>query len=419
MSTKLRPTGIDVVGSKPWGTHFCHFYETRQDLLDTLVPYFKAGLEYKEFCLWVISPPLTEEEARSALRQTLPELDRYLLERSMEILPNDVWYLEVGVFDLDRALNGWQEQLHQALARGYAGMRVTGDATGLRKRDWRDFYEYERELNEFVADRHMIVLCTYPLATSGAAEVLDLARTHEFAVAVRNGNWEILETPELKRAKEEIKRLTEELEQRVVERTREFAATAEELKMEIGERKRTEAKLATGAQQQAAIAELSQRDPTADNLSSLLNEVVTAIAETLGVEICSALELLPGGDAFLLKAGVGWAPGLVGSVRIPAGASSPAGYTLLHNEPVVFSDLECEKRFEAPPELSGHGVRSGAVVTIAGRDRPFGALHALSTSHRVFTRDDLRFLQSVANIVATTIQRQAFEKEILEISEHE
>ena len=61
--TELRKTGISVVGTLPWGTHFCHFYETQQDLLDTLVLYFKAGLENKEFCLWVVSRPLTVEEA--------------------------------------------------------------------------------------------------------------------------------------------------------------------------------------------------------------------------------------------------------------------------------------------------------------------------------------------------------------------
>jgi signal transduction histidine kinase len=419
ISTALRPTGIDVVGDKPWGTHFCHFYEAGRDLLDTLVPYFKAGLENKEFCLWVISPPLTEEEARSALRQTVPELDRYLVERSIEILPNDVWYLEVGVFDLHRALNGWQEKLHEALARGYAGMRVTGDATRLQKRDRRAFCEYERELNDFAAKHPIIVLCAYQLAASRAAEVLDVARTHQFAVAIRNWNWEIVESPELKQAKEEIKRLGEELDQRVFERARELAATNEKLRQEIDEHKRAQEELAKREQQQAAIAELSQRALTAGNLCSLLNEAVTAIAETLGVEICSALELLPGGDAFLVKAGVGWAPGLVGSLKIPAGVSSPAGYTLLRNEPLAFGDLEHETRFEAPAELSSHGIVSGAVVTIAGRDRPFGALHALSTSRRVFTRDDLHFLRSVANIVATTIQRQAFEKDILEISEHE
>src|SRR5437879_4725127 len=119
MSTALRPTGIDIVGDKPWGTHLCYFYETRQDLLDTLVLYFKAGLENEEFCLWLISPLLTEEEARSALQQIFPELDQYLEARSMELLPSDLWYLEGGVFDIRRALNGWQQKLHQALARGY------------------------------------------------------------------------------------------------------------------------------------------------------------------------------------------------------------------------------------------------------------------------------------------------------------
>ena len=57
-----------MVGDMPWGTHFCHFYGTKEDLLDSLVPYFKPGLENDEFCVWVIADPLTEEEARSAVR---------------------------------------------------------------------------------------------------------------------------------------------------------------------------------------------------------------------------------------------------------------------------------------------------------------------------------------------------------------
>ena len=44
MSTELRKTGIDAVGDMPWGTHFCLFYETKEDLLDTLISYCKAGL---------------------------------------------------------------------------------------------------------------------------------------------------------------------------------------------------------------------------------------------------------------------------------------------------------------------------------------------------------------------------------------
>jgi len=55
VATALRTTGINTVGDRPWGTHFCHFYETRDDLLDTLIPYFRAGLESREFCVWMIA----------------------------------------------------------------------------------------------------------------------------------------------------------------------------------------------------------------------------------------------------------------------------------------------------------------------------------------------------------------------------
>jgi hypothetical protein len=85
MANELRKTGISVVGDLPWGAHVCHFYETKEDLLDTLIPYFKAGLENNEYCLWVISEPLTAEAARQALGQAVPELDRYLAERRIEI----------------------------------------------------------------------------------------------------------------------------------------------------------------------------------------------------------------------------------------------------------------------------------------------------------------------------------------------
>src|SRR5712671_4805206 len=77
VDAQLRKTGIGVVGDVPWGTHFFMFYETKEDLLDTLVPYFKAGLETGELCLWLVSEPLTEEEARNGLPKSFPEFVRY------------------------------------------------------------------------------------------------------------------------------------------------------------------------------------------------------------------------------------------------------------------------------------------------------------------------------------------------------
>src|SRR5712691_11863656 len=125
MAEELRKTGISIVGDVPWGTHFCYFYETKQDLLDILVPYFKAGLESKEFCLWIISNSelITTEEAKGALGQAVSALDRYLAEGRIEIVPHDRWFLKGGVFDFHRVADRFKEKLDDALARGYTGMR--------------------------------------------------------------------------------------------------------------------------------------------------------------------------------------------------------------------------------------------------------------------------------------------------------
>jgi transcriptional regulator with GAF, ATPase, and Fis domain len=227
----MRRAGIDVVGDIPWGTHFCLFYDTKADLLETLVCYCKAGLQSQEFCLWVVAPPVTREDALEALRQAVPSFDSYLPEGGIEIVPARDWYLPDGTFDLNRVIAGWNETLRRASARGYVGVRVTGDTAWLERKHWKDFCEYEDALNESIANQRLAVLCTYPLAACGAQEILDVVRTHEFAVTKRRGSWDVIETAGYKKAKTEIKRLNEELEQRVIERTEALQKAIEEIRV--------------------------------------------------------------------------------------------------------------------------------------------------------------------------------------------
>lgn len=253
-NAELRKTGISVVGDIPWGTHFCHFYETKEDLLDILVPYFKAGLESKEFCMWVIFDPLTKDNARNALRAASPAMDLHLERGDVEIVPHAQWYLKDGVLDVPRVKRRWQEKLNQVLAEGYEGLRFNGNEAWLTETVWQDFQDYERELNGVIFQQRMIVCCTYPLATRKATEIFDVARSHEFSIARRRGKWEVLETPELKEAKAEINRLKQQLEARIEQRTKELALVNEALREEITDRTLAEETLKRLGEQLRALS---------------------------------------------------------------------------------------------------------------------------------------------------------------------
>jgi len=254
MTPELRHTGISIVGDVPWGTHFCSFYDTKQDLLDILIPFFKTGLNNNEFCLWVISNSelLTMQEARNELQEVLPDLDQHMGKKSIEFAGHD-WFLNEGPFDFRRVANQFKEKVDEALARGYVGMRVNGSPAWLETSNPKELRNFEAEVDQLFPHERIIASCTYPIGSSRADFLLDVARKHRFAIARRHGNWDIVETPELAQAKAEIDRLNAELEQRVIERTKKLEATTARLRAEIEERKEAEQALRQSEERFAAF----------------------------------------------------------------------------------------------------------------------------------------------------------------------
>jgi C4-dicarboxylate-specific signal transduction histidine kinase len=288
-------TGITVLGEVPWGSHLFFFYETKEDLLDALVPYFKAGLENHEFCALAISEPLTREEVVHVFSRAIPQFQKDLSAGHMEIFPGSDFYLNGDQFDRERVLKSWKEKINRALARGYAGLRASGSGSWLEEKDWGAFCEYEMEVNEAISGQKMIVLCSYPLAGRTAAEIMDVSRTHQFAIVRRDQVWEVIETSQLAQAKAEIKKLNEELEERIAERTRQLTAVNEDLRMEMIERQRAEGALQDAQARLAHVARLLT-----------MGELVAAIAH----EVHQPLTGVVTNASFSLRELAGAAPNL-------------------------------------------------------------------------------------------------------------
>jgi PAS domain-containing protein len=283
MSETLRTTGLEVMSHLAWGSHFCNFYETKQDLLDILVPYFRSGMDNNEFCFWVTEDSIPVEDAKRAIQLSAPTKDHDPCLKNIEIVSYRDWYLRDGKFDSDRCLKGWHDILQQKLALGYEGLRVNGDENWLNEEMWQQFIDYEMKLNACVKGQRMVILCAYSLHKCSASAVLDVALVHEFAASKRRGFWEILETPALRQAKSELKDMNENLEQRITDRTEQLVLTCRELADEVFERKRVEEEL---RKSEASIRTIFEQT---DIALMLLNSSLETLVENAASKTWSAL----------------------------------------------------------------------------------------------------------------------------------
>jgi PAS domain S-box-containing protein len=199
-----RKSGLSFIGDVAWGTHLCQFYQTKKDLVDILVPYFRAGLENNEFCMWITAEPLDVAEAKEAMEEAVPNFSRYLKRGQIEILSYKDWYVKDGGFDCDRVLKGWVSKLEQAVEKGFAGLRLTGNTFWLEKKDWKAFTDYEEAVNNVIGRYRMVAICTYSLDKCNANEIIDVIKNHQFALIKRRGKWEVIESAEQKRMAEDL-----------------------------------------------------------------------------------------------------------------------------------------------------------------------------------------------------------------------
>lgn len=194
MREELRRTGIEAIGNVhvPWGAHLCLFYETAKDLLDANALYFRAGLEDGEFGLWALSDPIDRSDAIAGLTDAIPGFQDHLAAGRIELVDGYDWYLPENEFEAQLVVRRWHEKLDEALHKGFAGLRLSGNAFWCETGLWDSFSRYEDELEKSLQGRKMIALCTYPLDESRASDMLNVARYHNVSLVRRHDRWELL-----------------------------------------------------------------------------------------------------------------------------------------------------------------------------------------------------------------------------------
>jgi PAS domain S-box-containing protein len=209
MGIDLRESGIAPVGRIPWSTHFCQFYNTKEDLLEIVVTYLAAGLSNNEGCIWAISKNISYIEAVNTLQKAVPDIKERLDKKQLIIGYYSELFGDIENLNYERLQVILKKNYTNAISQGYEGLRVTGDAVGLDRFKKEDFIEYESNINRLIRSLNMIALCSFPLYDCSAVQLIDVVHRHEFALIKQDDKLELLENSVYKNAKYELSRSEE------------------------------------------------------------------------------------------------------------------------------------------------------------------------------------------------------------------
>jgi hypothetical protein len=179
-------SGIPGIDDLRWGSHICQWYCKRGDLADTLVPYFEAGLQNNERCIWLTAPPYEMAGAKHDLERTVAGLDQMIADRQLRIHGNSLRGINV--------VEHWLVEEREALAAGYNGIRIASNTSFVSEDDWRIFIDYENAFNRELLHEHRIVaLCSYNLLDVTPTKMFDAVHNHHVTIHKAGADWTALE----------------------------------------------------------------------------------------------------------------------------------------------------------------------------------------------------------------------------------
>jgi len=184
--------GLPGVAQVPYGTHMCHFYRERADLVAALVPFFAAGLYNNERCIWITAEPLNAADARLELQKAGVDVDAAIRSGALTVRDFSAWYTDSAGLKSSEVAELWLAEEERALAEGYSGLRISGNASFLTPETWPDFMDYEEIVHRAFQGRRILSLCSYDARRCAAADVREVVRRHSCALAQPDEGWQVV-----------------------------------------------------------------------------------------------------------------------------------------------------------------------------------------------------------------------------------
>jgi anti-sigma regulatory factor (Ser/Thr protein kinase) len=198
----------DSLDRLQWGDHVCHLFASAGEVGEVLVPYFKAGLDRNEACLWITSTPYKTDRAVSEMRAAVPDFDRRMKARQIQIFGHDDWYTKQGTMSAAETIRGWMSRKDDALASGYAGLRITGNLSFVDEGTWNTFLDYEQRLDMALSGQRILTLCSYCRPNCSADAIVEVMCAHGSSLTKRHDAWDLLDfkrpTPDPLQSDEQI-----------------------------------------------------------------------------------------------------------------------------------------------------------------------------------------------------------------------
>lgn len=205
IETTLRNSGIDKVGKIPWGTHFCYFYYTIEELLSIIIPFITEGLKNNEVCIWVVPKNINHDDAFDLLSEELDanDTENINLKNQLYLMRYNDFYLECKEIIEKKPSSILKKIWTNVSSDNYDGIRLTGDVGWLKRDCFEQFITYESKIDKIKNELDILILCTYPINKFIKADVLSIANNHDFSLFERKNKIKVIKSSEREELEQE------------------------------------------------------------------------------------------------------------------------------------------------------------------------------------------------------------------------